>query len=99
MIRHIVLFQLKENFTPTEKKEIMEQFRFGILALQPRISEIRSIEIGFNVNTDEHWDICLNSSFDTLSDMHKYATHPLHLSVVNNIKPHLQGRSCTDYEF
>lgn len=99
MVKHIVLFKLKENLTPEKKQEVMNQFKNAIEALPATISTIRHIYVGFNINPDEQWDICLDSEFDTLEDMKAYSVHPAHLAAAGLLKDVKEGRACTDYEF
>ena len=59
MVKHIVLFKLKEELPATEKQAVMNQFKEAIEALPAKISVIRKIEVGLNVNPAEAWDIAL----------------------------------------
>lgn len=99
MVRHIVLFQLKQNLDKDTKNEVMQNFKEGIEALPQVIPFIRNIEVGFNINADEAWDICLNSEFSSLEDVRLYASNPHHVKVAGALKPFLAGRACTDYEY
>ena len=99
MLKHIVLFKLKESLSATEKQNVMNRFKAAIEALPATISTIRHIHVGFNVNPAEQWDICLDSEFDNLEDMKAYATHPAHLAAAGLLKDAKEGRACTDYEF
>lgn len=99
MVRHVVLFQLKKDLDEAKKAEVMKNFKEGIEALPQVIPFIRNIEVGFNVNADEAWDICLNSEFSTLEDTRLYGANPHHVKVAGALKPFLAGRACTDYEF
>ncbi len=98
MIKHIVIFRLKEALTAAEKLQIMNDFKRDIEALPATIDCIRDIYVGLNVNTDEQCDICLESTFDTLDDVRAYAVHPAHVAVAARLKPHVAGRSCVDFE-
>ena len=53
--------------------------------------------MGFNVNEQELWDICLVGEFDTLDDVRAYSVFPDHMAAAGALKPYLQGRSCVDY--
>ena len=50
MVKHIVLFKLKENLPEEEKKCIMNRFKAAIEALPAQISFIRRIFVGLNLN-------------------------------------------------
>lgn len=99
MVRHIVLFQLKSELDESKKEEVMKDFKEGIEALPQVIPFIQKIEVGFNINPDEKWDICLNGEFTSLEDVKLYATNPHHLKVAGALKPFLSGRACNDYEY
>lgn len=98
MVKHIVLFKLKNELSAEVRMEVMNTFKQGIEALVGRIDVIRSIEVGFNCNTDETWHICLNSAFDDIDAVRTYAAHPLHQAVAGALKPYVEARSCVDYE-
>ena len=61
MVKHIVLFKLKESLTSAEKADVMNRFKVAIEALPQKIDFIRDIRVGLNINPDEQWDICLDS--------------------------------------
>lgn len=92
------MFRLRDDLAADVKRQAMEDFRSGILALPEIIPTIRKIEVGFNVNPAEKWDICLNGEFDTLADVVTYGSNPAHVKVAGALKPYLAGRSCVDYE-
>lgn len=74
MVKHIVLFKLKDEAPADEKLAAMNSFKAAIEALPAKISVIRKIEVGLNINPAEAWNIALYSEFDTLDDVKYYAT-------------------------
>ncbi|WP_321480830.1 Dabb family protein [uncultured Bacteroides sp.] len=98
MVKHIVLFKLKDNISLEEKLTVMKQFKKAIENLPSEISFIRKIEVGFNVNSSEVWDIVLNSEFDSLDDVKAYAIHPAHLAAGKILAGVKENRACVDYE-
>lgn len=99
MVRHIVLFKLKNTGNQEEKLDIMKRFKEAIEALPAKISVIRKIEVGLNMNPAESYDIALNSEFDSLEDVSFYATHPEHVAAASILAEWKEGRACVDYEF
>lgn len=99
MVKHIVLFKLKEELPATEKQAVMNQFKEAIEALPAKISVIRKIEVGLNVNPAEAWDIALYSEFDSLEDVKTYAVHPDHVAAGKLLANVKLNRACVDYEF
>lgn len=100
MIRHIVMFKLKEFETEAAKTACMESIKTGLENLSGRISILRHIRVDFNCNPAETWDLILTTEFDSLEDLATYANHPEHVAVSKQlIGPVKADRACVDYEF
>ena len=99
MVKHIVLFKLKESLTAEAKSEVANCFKNAIEALPASIPFIRKVFVGVNINTAEAWDICLESEFDSLDDVKAYAVHPAHVAAAGILKDAKADRACCDYEF
>lgn len=99
MVKHIVLFKLKETLSTEEKFDVMNRFKAAIEALPAEIDVIRKVFVGLNINEAETWDICLESEFDTLDDVKLYAAHPSHVAAASILKDAKQDRACVDYEY
>ena len=98
MVKHIVLFKLKDEAPADEKLAAMNSFKAAIEALPAKISVIRKIEVGLNINPAEAWSIALYSEFDTLDDVKYYAAHPDHVAAGKLIAAVKESRACVDYE-
>ena len=66
MVKHIVLFKLKESLSQDEKMTSILAFKSAIEALPSCIPFIRKVFVGYNINASEKWDICLESEFESL---------------------------------
>ena len=99
MVKHIVLFKLKETLSQEEKLKVMNDFKAGLGDVYKRQGFIRHIFVGLNANSAEKWDICLDSEFDTLADVNAYAVHPDHVAAAGLLKEVKADRACVDYEF
>ena len=98
MVKHIVLFKLKEELPLNQKESIMKSFKDAIEALPKQISFIREIEVGINMNSSEEWDIALYSVFDNLEDVKAYSIHPAHVEAAKILANAKKDRSCVDYQ-
>lgn len=98
MVKHIVLFRLDKEVSEEVRHEAMVTFKKGIEALPAVIPFIRSIQVSFNVNPAEQFDLCLESAFDSLDDVNTYSIHPAHKQVAEALKPLITARACVDYE-
>lgn len=98
MVKHIVLFKLKDDASADAKLAAMHAFKDAIEALPAKISFIRKIEVGLNINPAETWSIALYSEFDTLDDVRRYAVHPDHVAAGKLLAEVKESRACVDYE-
>ncbi len=96
MIQHVVTFQF--SGTPAERKAVAEEFRAALLALPEKIEQLKSMEVGINMNPAETWDLVLTARADTLADIAAYSAHPAHVAAVSIIAGHKAQRACVDYE-
>lgn len=100
MIRHIVLFKLKEFATPAEKIAQIDEVKTQLEALIDKIDVLLHIHVDSNINPSETWDIILTTEFHSLDDLHTYANHPDHVVISTNlIGPIKADRACVDYVF
>lgn len=98
MVKHIVLFKLKEEAEEALKLAVMNAFKAAIESLPTKISVIRKIEVGLNINPSEAWNIALYSEFDSLEDVKTYAVHPEHIAAGKLLADLKESRACVDYE-
>lgn len=94
MIKHIVMWKFKEN-----EQENMLLFRQKLLDLKGKIPQIRSMEVGININpSDRSFDAVLVSEFDSMEDLHSYSVNPLHVEVSDFCKSIRTAAHSVDYE-
>ena len=95
MIKHVVMFQLKDK-TPTE----LQHLRNILHALPPLIPQLRHMETGVDVlHSPRSMDLALITHFDNLADLKTYATHPEHLKVAGWTSEHCSLIKAVDFEF
>ncbi|MBR6761578.1 MAG: Dabb family protein [Oscillospiraceae bacterium] len=99
MIKHIILWTLKEQFTPNEKQQIKQGIKDGLEGLAGQIPGLLSIHVyteGLDTSTA---DLMLDSSFESTEALKAYAKHPAHLNVAEQmVRPYTALRSCLDFE-
>ena len=96
MIKHVVMFKFKG--TREEKLSVSQKFAEALVALPAQIPQLKSIEVGLNINPAESWDLVLTAVADTLEDVAIYSAHPAHQAAVGIIAEHKEARACVDYE-
>lgn len=99
MIKHIVMWKIKENVEGRSKLENGKLVKDRMEALKNEIKEIINIEVGLNiVEAEQAYDIALYSEFASLEDLNIYQKHPAHLEVVKFAGQFLESRVVIDYE-
>lgn len=98
MIKHIVMWKLK-NFAEGKTKE--ENFKFikeSLENLADLIPEIKFIEVGKNINnSDSAFDAVLYSEFDSPEDLEIYQNHPEHKKISEYVTKIRDKRVVGDY--
>ena len=99
MIKHIVMWRLKDFAYGADKGENAKKLKSLLESLKSKISEIKRIEVGININPSYGaFDVVLYSEFDSLSDLEAYQKHPEHLEVVSFVNEVRSERRVVDYE-
>lgn len=99
MIRHIVMFKLKEFENAEAKQAKLNEIKERLEALIDKIEVLKYIHVDFNCNPAETWDLILTTELATLDDVNTYANHPEHVAVAKGIiGPVKADRACVDYE-
>ncbi|MEG0077788.1 Dabb family protein [Anaerorhabdus sp.] len=98
MIKHIVLWRIKESYTNEEKEVIKNNAKKHLESLINQIPHVAKLELIINTLDSSNVDMCLNSEFETEDMLIAYANHSLHKEVASTyIIPFVESRSCIDY--
>ena len=99
MIKHIVLWKLKQGALGATKSENAERIRREATALAGIVPGLRSIEVGINFEpSDAAWDIGLYSEFDSQEALDAYQVHPQHEAFKALLAEVRADRAVIDYE-
>ena len=99
MIRHVVMWRLKENAGGRTKQENLELMKARIERLADLVPGIVSLEVGIDFDrSDTAADLVLISSFMTRADLDAYQSHPEHRNVVGFVREVTSERRVVDYE-
>ena len=96
MVKHIILWNLKEEFNNSEIKEGIKKGLEGLLGVVPGLVEIKVITEPLETSNA---DVMLYSVFENFESLKGYAVHPDHVYVADTfVRPYTKSRSCMDYE-
>ncbi len=99
MIRHIVMWKLKENAAGATKKKNAEKLKLILEGLRANIEEIKAVEVGIQINEDhdDSMDVVLTCDFETELDFQMYTRNAHHKKAASFIEKVADKRYFVDY--
>lgn len=99
MVKHIILWQLKDEFSHEEKINIRAGIKAGLEGLKGKIPGLCDIHVQTEYLASSNVDVMLDSTFESEDALKAYAIHPEHVKVADeNVRPFTKSRSCMDFE-
>ena len=99
MVKHVILWTLKEEYSDQEKEEIKAGIKEGLEGLKGQIPGLVDIKVYTNGLSSSNTDLMLDSTFENEEALKNYATHPAHVAVADNkVRPFTASRNCLDFE-
>ena len=99
MVKHIILWQLKDELTAEEKATIKKEMKESLEALVGKIPGLVEMKIQTESLPSSNAEVMLDSSFEDEAALKVYATHPEHVAVADGkVRPYTKARFCMDYE-
>lgn len=99
MIKHIVMWKLKEEAEGRTKELNALEIKKQIESLKEVIDKVLDLEVGINFEeSNQAYDVVLYSTFNSKEDLDCYQNHKMHLNVVKFIKKVIESRIVVDYE-
>ena len=95
MVKHVIIWQLKEEANTDSVKAGIKTGLEGLAGVIPWLIEIK-VEI--NPMESSNGDVMLYSVFESEEALKGYAVHPDHVRVADNfVRPYTKTRACFDY--
>lgn len=99
MVKHIILWQLKDEFTAEEKAAIRAGIKEGLEGLAGQIPGLIEIKVQTEMLASSNVDVMLDSTFVDEAALKGYAVHPSHVEVADTkVRPYTKTRACIDFE-
>lgn len=98
MLKHIVMWQFKDEAEGKTRAENCQFIKKMLEALPAKIPFIRKLEVGINeYPSSMSSDMVLYIEMDTKADLDLYAMHPEHVKVSEYVGKVRTSRSVVDY--
>lgn len=99
MVKHVIIWNLKEEFSAEEKAEIKKGIKESIESLNGKIPGLINVTVNVDPLPSSSGEVILDSSFESEEALKGYAIHPEHVEVANTkVRPFVVSRACMDYE-
>ena len=97
MVKHIILWTLKDEFNNDQVKKEMKESLEGLKGVVPGLLEI---EVQIEKLDSSNVDVMLYSVLESEEALKGYAVHPAHVEVADTkVRPFTSSRACIDFAF
>ena len=98
MVKHIILWTLKDEYSGVQIEEIKKNIKAGLEGLNGQIPGLTDIKVNINPLDSSNADLMLDSSFEDEASLKGYAVHPAHVAVADGVvRPNTKSRVCLDF--
>lgn len=99
MVKHVILWKLKEELDPQQKELVKAGIKKGLESLKGKIEGLLDIRVYTKGLSSSNVDVMLDSTFESEEALKAYSVHPAHVAVANGkVRPYTAVRSCLDFE-
>ena len=99
MVKHIILWQLKDEYSDAEKADIKIGIKAGLEGLAGQIPGLVEVHVNINGLPSSNADLMLDTTFESAEALKGYSKHPAHVAVADSkVRPYYKSRVCLDYE-
>ncbi|MFA9407406.1 MAG: Dabb family protein [Candidatus Dadabacteria bacterium] len=99
MIKHIVMWRLKDEAAGATKEENALKLKDALESLKGKIESLKAAEVGINFNpSPAAFDVVLYSEFEDQDGLNAYQNHPEHVKIADFVGEIRTDRAVVDYE-
>ncbi len=99
MVKHVILWQLKDELTEEEKSTVKSGIKTGLEGLMGVVPGLCEIKVYTEGLDSSNADVMLWSVFDSEASLKGYAVHPAHAEVADTkVRPFTKTRLCLDFD-
>lgn len=101
MVRHVILWKLRDELTAAEKETVKQGIKQGLEALVGQVPGLVEVHVHVDGRLDSsNCDVMLDSILESPEALKGYAVHPAHVAVADGkVRPYTTQRTCLDFEF
>ena len=97
MVKHVIIWDFKDELTAEQKKEAAARMKEELEALNGVIEGLISLHVITELLDTSNGSIMLDSVFEDEKALAYYADHPAHVKVKEYVHTVVKARKCADY--
>ena len=99
MIKHVILWTIKEEYQGEEEAKIIAGIKEHLEGLKGQVPGLLEITVTIDKLASSNADLMLDSTLESEEALKGYAVHPAHVAVANTyVRPYTATRTCLDYK-
>lgn len=99
MVKHIILWKLKESLSAEEKETVKKNMKEQLESLKGNVPGLTDITVQIDPLPSSNAEVMLDSTLENQEALGGYQTHPEHVKVADTyVRPYTEVRMCMDYE-
>ncbi len=100
MVKHIILWTLKDSLSEEEKIQIKKSIKEGLESLKGVVPGLIDIKVQIDERlASSNADLMLDCTLESEEALKGYAVHPAHVAIANSrVRPFTAIRSCLDFK-
>ena len=99
MVKHVILWTLKDEYSAAEKTQIKQGIKEGLEGLLGKVPGLKEIKVYISPLESSNCDLMLDSTLEDEAALKGYSVHPAHIEVADTkVRPFTASRVCMDYE-
>ncbi len=98
MVKHIILWKLKDELTAEEKATAKLEAKRRLEGLNGRIDGLVSLRVVIDTLPSSNADMMLDSVFSDEKALDGYQKNPIHLEAAGYVRSVVGTRLCLDFE-
>lgn len=97
MIKHVILWNLKDELSESEKKESALRIKVKLEELKGKVPGLLEIKVIVDGIAGSNAEVMLDSTFESEEALNGYQIHPEHVKAATFVRSVTCNRMCMDY--
>lgn len=98
MVKHIIIWDIKEEYSAEKKAEVKAAIKESLESLNGKIEGMTELKVITDILGSSNGDVMLDSVFTDENALKGYQTNPLHVAAAQVVRDNTCARKCIDFE-